>query len=177
MALFKKLSPKTIVVIVAIAVLLFLLYKSDGASVKKEMYARPNRVYQQVSTSASKAQAISGSNVDDDYGDYAPANLSGTNINLDIGCSMKAGTGLASSLMPREVASQEDYAQFAPNDILKGQNFLSPREQVGWPETIGGTIRNGNQDLRADPPNPKDQYVWNNSTIVPDLMQRNLFCN
>ena len=90
---------------------------------------------------------------------------------------MKAGTGLASSLMPREVASQEDYAQFAPNDILKGQNFLDPRQQVGWPETIGGTIRNGNHDLRADPPNPKDAYTWNNSTIVPDLMQRNLFCN
>jgi hypothetical protein len=118
---------------------------------------------------------VVGMDVDDDSM-YAPADLSGS-INLDLGCSMKAGTGLASSLMPREVASQEDYAQFAPNDILKGQNFLDPRQQVGWPETIGGTIRNGNHDLRVDPPNPKSQYVWNNSTIVPDLMQRNLFCN
>jgi len=113
----------------------------------------------------------------DDTGDYAPADLSGGSINLGIGCSMNSGTGLASSLMPREVAAQEDYGQFAPNDILKGQNFLDPRQQVGWPETIGGTIRNGNHDLRADPPNPKDAYTWNNSTIVPDLMQRNLFCN
>jgi hypothetical protein len=173
MALLRKLSPKTLIVIVAIAALLFYLYSSNNkivATVKKEMYMKQG-------SGKAQAQAISGANLDDDYGDYAPANLAGTSINTDIGCSMKAGTGLASSLMPREVASQEDYAQFAPNDILKGQNFLDPREQVGWPETIGGTIRNGNHDLRADPPNPKDQYVWNNSTIVPDLMQRNLFCN
>ena len=171
MALLRKLSPKTLMVIVVIAALLFYLFSSSNTAskYKKEMYVKQD--------SSSKAKSISGANLDDDYGTYAPANLKGTNISVDMGCSMHAGTGLASSLMPREVASQEDYAQFAPNDILKGQNFLDPREQVGWPETIGGTIRNGNHDLRADPPNPKDSYVWNNSTIVPDLMQRNLFCN
>ena len=171
MALLRKLSPKTLMVIVVIAALLFYLFSSSNTAskYKKEMYMKQD--------SGIKGQGISGANLDDDYGTYAPANLKGTNISVDMGCSMNAGTGLASSLMPREVASQEDYAQFAPNDILKGQNFLDPREQVGWPETIGGTIRNGNHDLRADPPNPKDSYVWNNSTIVPDLMQRNLFCN
>ena len=38
--------------------------------------------------------------------------------------AMKNGTGLASSLLPREVASQDDFGEFAPEDILKGQNFL-----------------------------------------------------
>jgi len=89
-------------------------------------------------------------------------------------CGMRAGTGLASSLLPREVASQEDFGQFAPEDILKGQNFLEPRKQIGFPETVGGALRNANQQIRADPPNPKDGYVWNNSTIVPDEMQRDL---
>ena len=46
-------------------------------------------------------------------------------------CGMNKGTGLASSLLPREVASEEDFGQFAPEDILKGQNFLEPR-QAGW---------------------------------------------
>jgi hypothetical protein len=87
---------------------------------------------------------------------------------------MNKGTGLASSLLPREVASDEDFGQFAPEDILKGQNFLEPRQQVGFPETVGGNLRNANQQIRADPPNPKDPFVWNNSTIVPDTMQRSL---
>jgi hypothetical protein len=87
---------------------------------------------------------------------------------------MNKGTGLASSLLPREVASAEDFGQFAPEDILKGQNFLEPRSQIGFPETVGGALRNANQQIRKDPPNPKDPFVWNNSTIVPDLMQRSL---
>jgi hypothetical protein len=87
---------------------------------------------------------------------------------------MNKGTGLASSLLPREVASAEDFGQFAPEDILAGQNFLEPRKQIGFPETVGGALRNANQQIRKDPPNPKAPFVWNNSTIVPDLMQRGL---
>ena len=87
---------------------------------------------------------------------------------------MNKGMGLASSLLPREVASAEDFGQFAPEDILTGQNFLEPRKQIGFPETVGGALRNANQQIRKDPPNPKDAFVWNNSTIVPDLMQRGL---
>lgn len=88
--------------------------------------------------------------------------------------AMKNGTGLASSLLPREVASQDDFGEFAPEDILKGQNFLEPRQQVGMPETVGGALRNANQQIRAEPPLSKEAYVWNNSTITPDLMQRGL---
>jgi len=87
---------------------------------------------------------------------------------------MQKGTGLASSLLPREVASEEDFGQFAPEDILKGQNFLEPRAQIGFPETVGGALRNANQQIRKDPPNPKAPFVWNNSTIVADTMQRGL---
>lgn len=96
------------------------------------------------------------------------------NDNVIPRCEMKAGTGLASSLLPREVASKEEYGKFAPDDILKGQNFLDPRNQIGFPETIGGTLRNSNQSIRSEPPNPKTAYTWNNSTIVPDLMQRKI---
>ncbi len=89
-------------------------------------------------------------------------------------CEMRAGTGLASSLLPREVASQEEFGEFAPEDILAGQSFLEPRNQIGIPETTGGALRNANQSLRAEPPNPKDAFTWNNSTIAPDTMQRAL---
>lgn len=90
------------------------------------------------------------------------------------GCALGNGVGLASSLLPREVSSAEDFGQFSPDEILKGQNFLDPRQQIGFPETIGGNIRNANQSIRAEPPNPKQPYVWQNSTITPDLMRRPL---
>lgn len=89
-------------------------------------------------------------------------------------CEMKMGTGLASSLLPREIASQDDFGQFVPEDILSGQNFLDPKNIIGIPETMGGALRNANQQIRAEPPNSKNSYVWNNSTIVPDMMQRPL---
>ena len=68
------------------------------------------------------------------------------------GCGMENGVGLASSLLPREVASAEDFGEFAPEDILAGQNFLEPRQQIGFPETVGGALRNANQQIRSDPP-------------------------
>lgn len=89
------------------------------------------------------------------------------------GCQMQAGTGLASALLPREIASEEDFT-YAPEELLKNQNFLDPRQQIGVPETVGGSIRNGNQQLRAELPNPRSQFVWQNSTIVPDTMRRPL---
>jgi len=89
-------------------------------------------------------------------------------------CQMKAGTGLASSLLPREVAAQEDFGEFAPEDVLAGQNFLEPRSQIGFPETVSGALRNANQQIRADPPNTKEPFVWNNSTIASDTMRRPL---
>jgi hypothetical protein len=173
MALLKKLSIKSVIIFVLVGLVLWYLYQSD-VKPNRSNYTMGSAPLASVEAPIVSGGGVPGSDVDTDG--YASADMSNS-INLDIGCAMNSGTGLASSLMPREVASQEDYGQFAPNDILKGQNFLDPRQQVGWPETIGGTIRNGNHDLRADPPNPKDQYTWNNSTIVPDLMQRNLFCN
>ena len=88
-------------------------------------------------------------------------------------CALKnGGTGLASALLPKEVATQEDFGQFAPDDILKGQNFLNPRDQIGFPETIGGALRNANQQVRSEPQNPRTLVtIFNNSTIEPDQMR------
>jgi len=143
---------QNIMMLVAIAVLIFLLFNMNS----KSGYAIVEREYSTFGAAPSNGPTA---------GPAAPDTICG---------GMNKGTGLASSLLPREVASDEDFGQFAPEDILKGQNFLEPRQQVGFPETVGGALRNANQQIRADPPNPKDPYVWNNSTIVPDLMQRGL---
>lgn len=142
---------QNILMLAAVAVLVFLLFNMNT----KSGYTISERAYTHLNTGPS---AVGPSAV-------------GPSMPCD---AMRNGTGLASSLLPREVASAEDFGEFAPEDILKGQNFLEPRKHIGFPETIGGALRNANQQIRSDPPNPKDPYVWNNSTIVPDLMQRSL---
>jgi len=149
--MMKKGRTQNILMVLAVAVLVYLLFTMNN----KSEYSIKEREYAAVGTAPSAVPTVN---------DPAPAN----------GCGMDKGVGLASSLLPREVASAEDFGQFAPEDILAGQNFLEPRQQIGFPETVGGALRNANQQIRADPPNPKDPFVWNNSTIVPDLMQRTL---
>jgi len=147
---------QNILMLVAVAALIFLLFTMNS----KSAYSISEREYSAFGPMAGPTAGPAA----------GPSGALGDNM-----CGgMKRGTGLASSLLPREVASEEDFGQFAPDDILKGQNFLEPRQQVGFPETVGGALRNANQQIRKDPPNPKEPFVWNNSTIVPDLMQRGL---
>lgn len=75
-------------------------------------------------------------------------------------------------ILPKEVVTTEDFGQFSPDAILSGQNFLDPRAQIGFPETIGGNLRNANRDFRSEPPNPRDAVsIFNLSTIPPDTMR------
>ena len=145
---------QNIMMLVAVAALIFLLFSMNN----KSGYAIDERAYAPFGMAPAAGPAP---------GPAAKAAAGACG-------GMNKGTGLASSLLPREVASAEDFGQFAPEDILAGQNFLEPRKQIGFPETVGGALRNANQQIRKDPPNPKDPFVWNNSTIVPDLMQRGL---
>lgn len=113
-----------------------------------------------------------GDEVDAHQSVYAPVSMEGNNIQVGACALAKGGTGLASALLPKEVATQEEFGQFAPDEILKGQNFLDPRDQIGFPETIGGTLRNANQQVRSEPPNPRNPVtIFNVSTIGPDTMR------
>ena len=78
----------------------------------------------------------------------------------------------AAGLIPREITVMEDFGKFAPDAILKGQNYLDPRSQIGYPETIGGVLRNANLDFRSEPINPRTPVsIFNLSTIPPDTMR------
>ncbi len=75
-------------------------------------------------------------------------------------------------LIPREVTATEDFGQFSPANILSGQNYLDARSQIGYPETIGGVLRNANLQFRSEPINPRDPVsIFNLSTIPPDTMR------
>jgi hypothetical protein len=78
----------------------------------------------------------------------------------------------SASLIPRDVVATEDFGQFSPDKILGNQNYLDPRSQIGYPETLGGVLRNANQDIRSEPLNPRTPVsIFNLSTIPPDVMR------
>jgi hypothetical protein len=57
---------------------------------------------------------------------------------------------------------------------ISGKNFLSAGSLIGV-NTVGQSLRNANQQLRSEPPNPQGQVsIWNQSTIEPDLGRRPL---
>ena len=186
-----KLNQKTMLVFALIALVVFYLWSrnissyaeigtSSSSSSDIPFASFDTSSYEPpvvVSTPSSyEDQGLLGMRADDQDAGYAmlDADFGVSSMGQEPNCALGAGIGLASSLLPREVAKVENFGDFAPDDILRGQNFLDTRNQIGFPETLGGNIRNGNQQIRADPPNPKQPYVWNNSTIVPDLMQRDL---
>jgi hypothetical protein len=79
---------------------------------------------------------------------------------------------ISSALLPKEVPVTDDFGQFSSDAILANQNYLDPRGQIGYPETIGGTLRNANLQFRSEPSNPRDPVsIWNLSTITPELMR------
>ena len=80
--------------------------------------------------------------------------------------------GPSAALLPKEVPITDDFGQFSAEQILSGQNYLDPRGQVGYPETVGGTLRNANLQIRSEPANPRDPVsIWNLSTITPEDMR------
>lgn len=101
---------------------------------------------------------------------YAEASLADSNIDLGIGCLGDQAIALSSSLLPREISTQEDFGAFSPDDLLKNQNFLDPSKSIGI-NTVSGSLRNGNQQVRSDPPNPQGRVPFNQTTITPNLMQ------
>lgn len=125
-------------------------------------------------------------------GSYQVGGVQGSNLGntIDAGDAMatqgSAGLGLSAvtpdynaadsvssaSLIPREVVQTEDFGQFSPDKILTNQNYLDPRSQIGYPETIGGVLRNANRDFRSEPINPRTPVsIFNLSTIPPDTMR------
>jgi len=118
---------------------------------------------------------------------YSPANVStGRAANLSL-CAQNMSTfatgtnngAISSSLLPMPVLEGDKMGGFNDcpiENVLANQTFLSRQAggQIGT-DTISGSLRNANLDLRSDPPNPM-RYVgpWNLSTIYPDLTRRPL---
>jgi hypothetical protein len=164
---------KNLVILLLAAVVLFLILSPRASGYGVGSTSNPsgfnlgNTLYQ-----GSGAAAIGGSssaeNTRSTQGDQS---LGESSASVDPQYS-GADSVSAASLIPREVVQTEDFGQFSPDKILTNQNYLDPRSQIGYPETIGGVLRNANRDFRSEPINPRDPVsIFNLSTIPPDTMR------
>ena len=79
-----------------------------------------------------------------------------------------------SELLPKD--SNSVWAQQNPmgTGSLKGKNFLSAGALIGV-NTVGQSLRNANQQLRSEEPNPQVPIsIFNVSTMEPDVNRRSL---
>ena len=87
-------------------------------------------------------------------------------------CSQKAVAD-PKDLLPNVTNNEwSDLTPSSPN--LSGVNLLKAGHHVGI-NTISGSLRNANLQVRSEPANPKSEVgPWNGSTIEPDLMRPSL---
>ena len=115
---------------------------------------------------------------------FAQANVNtGRAANLSL-CAQNMNTNavgnsaVASSLLPQNSAlfngQLEGFSDCDVTNTLANQVFLTPSGQAGV-NSVLGSLRNGNQQIRSEPPNPVLAVgPWNLSTIYPDLTRRPL---
>jgi hypothetical protein len=79
----------------------------------------------------------------------------------------------AEDLLPNDAANTK-WAQVNPagQGDVSNQNFLTAGWAVGI-NTVSGSLRNANLQLRSEPPNPKTSWPIMNSTIEPDVLRKN----
>ena len=167
----------------AILVLLFLIalmvfYPQKSGYAPTDVEAAPTSIKlgagPMINQGGSGGMAVQGGIADGPGGFYAsvdePAPFAGGESTPTVDIPVYDSTNVG--LIPKEVVTTEDFAQFSPDAILSGQNFLDPRAQIGFPETIGGNLRNANRQERSEPPNPRTAVsIFNLSTIPPDTMR------
>lgn len=83
----------------------------------------------------------------------------------------KANITNPDELLPKDVNNQ--WAQLNPSGqgMLANINLLKAGYHIGI-DSIGQTLKNANQQLRSEPPNPQmNVSIWNQSTISPDFLR------
>jgi len=162
-------------VLIAIIVLygIYMLYKnlkSKGSVGNESMSQNRQKAYNNSGSSAPPSGP-------------QPAQESGNEVYSSVGGSNQAvGTGLpascnkASNQNPSDLLPKDNNSQWAQlNPAGKGDlaniNLLKAGYHIGI-DTIGQTLRNGNLQIRSEPPNPQVNVgPWNLSTIEPDFMR------
>jgi hypothetical protein len=158
---------KSMAILVLVGFIVYILFFSpknspfrvelDGAPID----SAPEETKPMETKTAPKQMKTTGGDVEKQKEEAPPAPALSAKVEVPSG-----------SLLPKEVPVTDDFGQFSTDAILSGQNYLDPRAQIGYPETVGGTLRNANRQIRSEPVNPRDPVsIWNLSTITPDEMR------
>jgi hypothetical protein len=111
-----------------------------------------------------------------------PAQEGGNEVFSAVNGVQTSGQGIPSSCNklnsqnPDDLLPKDNNSQWAQlNPVGKGDlaniNLLKAGYHIGI-DTIGQTLRNGNLQIRSEPPNPQlNVGPWNLSTIEPDFMR------
>jgi hypothetical protein len=114
-----------------------------------------------------------GANDSTFYVDYAPINSGDGNMaGMPSNCNSQSMNS-PSDLLPSDNNSGWGLKPMGTGDFM-GVNFLNAGYLIGI-DTIGSSLRNSNQQVRSEPPNP--QLIvspWNNTTIEPDSFRQPL---
>ena len=153
------MNRKGLAIVVLAVIILFLLFSG-----RKSGFGLANQGQMAVTgMNVSAGPAMTGGAAQTTVMMPAPVMSMGDNIGQTVS---------SASLIPRDVVATEDFGQFSPDKILGNQNYLDPRSQIGYPETLGGVLRNANRDFRSEPLNPRTPVsIFNLSTIPPDVMR------
>ena len=149
-------------------ILIYVLYNySSNKNFAPVNMAPKNRRGASGSSQSANGQQPSGANDGTFYVDYAPVNSNDSNLaGLPSNCSGQ-NTNAPSDLLPSDNNSSWGIKPQGSGDFL-GVNFLNSGYLIGV-DTIGSTLRNSNQQLRSEPPNPQVIVSpWGNTTIEPD---------
>ena len=107
------------------------------------------------------------------------ADLSLCAQNMSTMASGSGQSGISATLLPnggKDTQAVEGFSDCNVQNVLANQTFLSSRAGgIIGTDTVAGSLRNANQSIRSEPPNPM-QYVgpWLLSSIYPDLTRRPL---
>jgi hypothetical protein len=161
-------------------VLIYVIYNySSDKNFYPENYETVNR--RSGSSGSGNAQgggsggggSPSGANDGTFYVDYAPINSGDSSMaGMPSNCSSQS-MNTPSDLLPSDNNSGWSLKPMGSGDFM-GVNFLNAGYLIGV-DTIGSTLRNANQQIRSEPPNPQLHVSpWNNTTIEPDAFRQPL---
>jgi hypothetical protein len=92
-------------------------------------------------------------------------------MGLPSSCSPNGSNQNPGDLLPKDSNSQWAQLNPAGKGDLANINLLKAGYHIGI-DTVGQTLRNANQQIRSEPPNPQVNVgPWNLSTIEPDFMR------
>jgi len=121
-------------------------------------------------------QVVGGNVLDNGSDDLVGAPVSGYSgpqVNGSGNCGKSVSDVNASELLPKNAGGA--FNNFAPNDVdnLNNVQLLKAGHNMGI-NTVSGSLRNANLQLRSEPINPQASVgPWAQSTIPPDTERKN----